>query len=113
MYCLSLWSMEKALKTDLTTRFPENPILSPRDLKPSSEDMRIECLLNPGVFVFEKKVWLLIRVAELPAQKDGVLSIPIYNEFGEIEILHFDKTDPELNLSDPRVINYKGQDYLT
>jgi beta-1,2-mannobiose phosphorylase / 1,2-beta-oligomannan phosphorylase len=105
--------MERIVKSDLATRLPENPILSPGDLTPSSEDMRIECLLNPGVFVYEKKVWLLIRVAESPAQKEGVLSIPIYNEFGEIEILHFEKADPDLDLTDPRVINYKGRDYLT
>lgn len=105
--------MEKTVTTDIARRFLENPILTPADLKPSRPDMRIECLLNPGVFTFERKIWLLIRVAERPEQRPGFISTPLYNERGQIEILHFEKNDPALNLSDPRVINYKGQDYLT
>jgi beta-1,2-mannobiose phosphorylase / 1,2-beta-oligomannan phosphorylase len=105
--------MEKMTVMDIAKRFTKNPLLVPSDLKPSKEGMKVECLLNPGVFTFEKKVWLLIRVAECPEQKEGSLSIPIYNDSGEIEILHFDKSDPELDFSDPRVVNYKGQDYLT
>ena len=98
---------------DLTKRFFKNPILRPADLKPSREDLKIECLLNPGVFTFDNKIWLLIRVAERPEQRPGFLSTPLYNASGQIEILHFDKNDPQLGLTDPRVINYKGQDYLT
>src|SRR5688500_11885816 len=101
--------MEKTVTMDIARRFSENPILTPADLKPSRPDMRIECLLNPGVFTFERKIWLLIRVAERPEQQPGFISTPLYNERGQIEILHFEKTDPALNLSDARVINYKGQ----
>ena len=75
--------------------------------------MKVECLLNPGVFRFDKKIWLLIRVAECPEQKEGFVSLPIYDKTGEIEILEFDKNDPHLDFSDSRVIRYKGQDYLT
>lgn len=35
---------------DIVTRHQQNPLLSPKDLKPSSANMIIECLLNPGVF---------------------------------------------------------------
>jgi beta-1,2-mannobiose phosphorylase / 1,2-beta-oligomannan phosphorylase len=105
--------MEKIATKDLARRFEQNPLLIPSDVKPSREDMRVECLLNPGVFSYDKKIWLLIRVAECPEQKDGFISVPIYNESGEIEILDFDKSDPDLDFADPRVINYKGQDYLT
>jgi predicted GH43/DUF377 family glycosyl hydrolase len=105
--------MQKTATLDLAKRFSSNPVLKPADLKPSRDDMKIECLLNPGVFTFERKLWLLIRVAERPDQRDGYLSIPIYNEQGELEILHFDRNDSELDLSDARVINYKGRDYLT
>ena len=41
--------------TDLAKRFPENPILQPRDICPSLPGMKIEGLLNPGVFRFEGK----------------------------------------------------------
>lgn len=90
-----------------------NPILRPIDITPSMPGMEIECLLNPGVFRFENKTWLLLRVAERPIQKDGKISFPIYNTSGQIEIMTFDKSDPDFICDDARVINYKGDDYLT
>ncbi len=99
--------------TDIANRYRQNPILSPKDLEPSTEDMVIECLLNPGVFKFNDKTWLLLRVAERTIQKDDVISVPIYNYLGKIEILKFDLGDPQLDTSDARVINYNGTDYLT
>ncbi len=98
---------------DIAKRYITNPILTPSDLIPSIEGMEIKCLLNPGVFLFNNKVWLLLRVAEMPIQQDQKISFPIYNKNGEIEILHFDKEDPDLDFSDPRIISYKGADYLT
>lgn len=53
---------------DLARLFPENPILSPSDLTPSSSGPQIACLLNPGVFKFDGKIWLLVGVAERPEQ---------------------------------------------
>lgn len=98
---------------DIAKRLTQNPILKPADLKPSRQGMKIECLLNPGVFTFDDRIWLLIRVAEKPVAQEGIISFPVYDEHGQIQILTFDKKDPDLDLTDPRVINYKGQDYLT
>ncbi len=98
---------------DIAKRYIHNPIVSPKDLKPSHENMIIECLLNPGVFQFNGKIGLLVRVAERTLQKEGLLSVPIYNKFGQVEILDFDMKDPKLNASDARVINYDGTEYLT
>ena len=98
---------------DISKRFSQNPLLRPSDLKPGIDGMEIVSLLNPGVFKFKGKIWLLLRVAERPKQVENKISFPVYNEQGEIEILSFDKDDPELDASDPRVINYKGKDYLT
>ena len=98
---------------DIARRFPENPILRPADICPSVPGMKIECLLNPGVFRFEGKTWLLLRVAERPEQKPGKTSFPVLDREGNLEILEFDNSDPQLDLSDPRVISYAGQDYLT
>lgn len=98
---------------DIAKRFEENPLLKPSDLMPGIAGMQITCLLNPGVFLYKGKIWLLLRVAERPAQKKGIVSFPIYNNRGEIEVLSFDEQDPDLNLSDPRVISYKGKNYLT
>ena len=98
---------------DIANRFPQNPLLRPADLKPGIEGMEILCLLNPGVFQFEGKIWLILRVAERPKQIEGKISFPVYNSQGKIEILSFDINDPDLDASDPRIINYKKKDYLT
>ncbi|RQO70529.1 glycosidase [Pedobacter sp. KBW06] len=97
---------------DQAQRFIENPLLSPADLKPSRAGLEISCLLNPGVFTFEGKTWLLVRVAERPAQQEGIISFPVLKNDG-IEIIEIPADDPELNADDPRVIRYKGIDYLT
>lgn len=98
---------------DIAKRSTKNPLLKPSDLKPGIEGMEITCLLNPGVFRMEGKTWLLLRVAERPVQKEGKISFPVYDEQGRIKVLCFDKDDPRLDASDPRVIKFKGQNYLT
>ena len=98
---------------DIARRFSENPLLSPSDIKPSMAGMKIECLLNPGVFEFENKIWLLLRVAERPEQRDGFTSFPVLDETGNMKLLEFENSDPRLDLADPRVISFDGKDYLT
>ena len=72
---------------DIAKRNPQNPIMRPSDLKPGIEGMEIVCLLNPGVFRYNNKIWLLLRVAERPKQIENKISFPIYNKDGKIEIL--------------------------
>lgn len=98
---------------DIAKRFSENPILSPRSIQPSMSGMEVVCLLNPGVFTYENKSWLLLRVAERPKQIKGKISFPVFNKAGEVEILSFNQDDPDLDATDPRVIIYKGAFYLT
>lgn len=98
---------------DLAQRFPENPILRPQDLTPSVPGMEVTCLLNPGVFQYGGQTWLLVRVAERPAQTPGKTSFPILSPDGRLDILEFDSDDPRLDLRDPRIIRFDGQDYLT
>lgn len=99
--------------SDLAHRFAENPILTPADIKPSHPDMKIECVLNPGAFTFHNKTWMLMRVAERPAQKEGKISFPVLNDKDEFEILEFNTDDPEVDNSDPRLVTYKGVTYLS
>ena len=94
------------------TRFQENPILVPADIPPALKGMTVESLLNPGAFRFDGKTWLLMRVAERPEQKPGRISFPVY-ENGQIRIMDIDASDPELDARDPRVISWRGNDYLT
>ena len=97
---------------EIAKRNLHNPILVPADIKPSIKGMKIECLLNPGVFRFDNKTWLLLRVAERPEQNENEVSFPVLKD-ESIEIMHFKKDDPDLDASDPRIIKYKGKDYLT
>eukprot|EP01037_Dinobryon_pediforme_P013148 gene13148-13250_t len=98
---------------DLAQRFPENPLLLPDDLQPSRAGLQIISLLNPGVFQYHGKTWLLVRVAEGVAQKEGVLFFPALNATGNTEFIEVPLNDPDLVASDARVIKYKGLEYLT
>lgn len=69
-------------------------------------------MLNPGVFVMDGRICMIIRVAERPEQKEGKISFPVYED-NRFKVLEFDRDSPDIDLSDPRVIKYKGQDYLT
>lgn len=97
----------------IVLRFPQNPLLKPGDLGPSQPGWKVECLLNPGVFRFQDRTWLLVRVAERPPQHDGRVTFPILSAAGDIRLHGFDHNDPLLDLSDPRVLRYDGTDYLT
>lgn len=101
------------MTNDLAERFDQNPILKPEDLQPSVPGMEVTCLLNPGVFQYRDKVWLVVRVAERPVQAPGKTSFPILTPDGRMEVIEFNSDDPRLDLSDPRVISFEGSDYLT
>lgn len=96
----------------MVIRHPSNPLLQPRDLRPSRPDFEIVCLLNPGVFRSEGKVWLIVRVAERPVKTDGKLRIAFLDQ-GHVEVLEIDEDDPKLDCSDPREIRYEGRTYLS
>lgn len=98
---------------DLARRFPQNPLLMPKDIMPSTDSLQVMCLLNPGAFVYDGKIWLLVRVAESIKQVEGWAFIPALNDDGKIEIIKVPLNDPDLIATDARVFNYKGFDYLT
>ncbi|HEY4197540.1 MAG TPA: glycosidase, partial [Mucilaginibacter sp.] len=98
---------------DIALRFLENPLLLPKDIKASRVEFQVISLLNPGVFTYNGKTWLLVRVAECTAQKEGVIYFPALNATGNTEILEIPLNDPDLIATDARIINYKGLDYLT
>lgn len=98
---------------DISHRFKENPLLSPADLAPSASNLQVRCLLNPGVFSFNGKIYLLVRVAETVHPIENKLFIPLRMADGAMDILELDLDDPDLIHTDVRIINYKGLDYLT
>jgi beta-1,2-mannobiose phosphorylase / 1,2-beta-oligomannan phosphorylase len=109
---MQLKSMNELSVLNIAQRSEQNPLITPIDLKSSSDDMVVECLLNPGVFRFDKKIWLLVRVAERPKPIEGHVRVARYHD-GEVEILQFAKNDPQVDFSDPRMIRYKGTVYPT
>lgn len=97
----------------MSKRFSENPLLTTKSIQPSQPGFVVEGILNPGVFEFEGKIWLLLRVAERPVQKEGLISFPILKADGSLKILEFEKTDPKLRLDDARMVGYDGKIYLS
>lgn len=100
---------------ELACRFPDNPILIPAEVPPSDERYQVEALLNPGVFRYQDRIGLLIRVCERPAQQEGVLSFPIRDRDsqGGTGVVRFNYDDPLLVATDPRIVYYDGEAYLT
>ncbi len=103
----------KYYSMSIVKRFPQNPLLRPSDVKPSEEGLLAVCLLNPGVFRFANKIWLIVRVAERPPQSESAISFPIIAENGKTTIVEIPFFDQDLIATDARVIHYKGTDYLT
>jgi len=100
---------------ELATRFPENPLLSPRNVRPTRPDFVVQCLLNPGALKYKGRFGLLLRVAERPRQEEGWITTVIRNPACSegTEILRFRLSDPEVDVSDPRILSHKGKSYLT
>lgn len=98
---------------DIARRFSENPLLIPKDLQARVPGLQIISLLNPGVFQYENKIWLMVRVAEGTVSKEGFTYFPVLNATGNVEVIEVPLNDPDLIASDARVVNYKGLDYLT
>ena len=92
--------------TDLAKRFPQNPILKPTDVRPSIPGMKVECLLNPGVFRFQNRTWLLLRVAERPEQKPGKTSFPILGPEGKLHVLSDSSSDKYVFVTSHTVSGY-------
>lgn len=97
----------------MVERFPQNPILTKADIVPSHPDWVVECVLNPGVFRFDGKIWLLLRIAERPVQRAGMVSFPVMNGDGKFHIMEFSLKDSLLDLSDSRMVGYNGATYLS
>ncbi len=100
---------------DLALRFPQNPIVTPADVRPSRPDLTVQCVLNPGAFRYDGRTGLLLRVAERPAQEPAWVTAVVRRSNGSegIETIRFRRGDPDLDASDPRVVTYRGDAYLT
>ena len=96
-------------------RSPDNPIIEPKDVKPSRDDFEVIGVFNAGVARFGDEIILLLRVAERPISKhQDVVLTAIYDvAVGDIAIKEFSKSDPANDFSDPRLIITPSGTYLT
>jgi len=96
-------------------RSPDNPIIGPKDVKPSRGDFEFVGVFNAGVARFEDEVILLLRVAERPisTHPDVVLAGVYDVTKGDIVLKEFSKDDRENDFSDPRLIIRPAETYLT
>lgn len=92
-----------------------NPIITPKDVKPSRPDFKVECVFNAGVTRFGDEVLLLLRVAESAiAANSNTIRVPYYNHIkDEIGIEEFDKNDSSIDFSDSRWVRTRGRIYLS
>lgn len=101
-------------------RHEKNPLISPKDVKPSRPDFKVDCAFNAGVTEFNGEVILLVRVAEsVISDKADIIKIPLVKEQNgkwEIVIKEFNKNDKNYNFSDSRTIvslKNKSEVFLT
>ncbi len=97
-------------------RYPENPLITPRDVKPSLPGWDVLCTFNAGVIEYEGEILMLMRVAERPASKDPnrVLVPVLRGEEGaaRLEILEFSANEPTAVI-DSGSIHFPDRTYLT
>ncbi|MBU0580422.1 MAG: glycoside hydrolase family 130 protein [Candidatus Margulisbacteria bacterium] len=99
---------------DLAKRFTQNPIIKPQDVKPSSPELEVIGAFNPGAFSYQNNIYLLLRVAERPLPKEGVVRIAVHDSTvdGSIKLIEYKKDDPDLKFTDPQTFLYKGRAHL-
>jgi len=96
-------------------RSPRNPVIVPKDVKPSRSDFEIVGVFNAGVARFQDQVVLLLRVAERPVSTNPNITLTAVYDVAkdELVIKEFSKNDPEIDFSDPRLIITPSETYLT
>lgn len=96
-------------------RSASNPIIQPKDVRPSTPEMEVIGVFNPGVVRIGDEVLLLLRVAERPINTDQTsYLVPVYNvSQGQVFIQRISRDDSVIDFSDPRVIKTREGNWLT
>ncbi len=96
-------------------RASANPILAPAMVRPSSPDLEVVGVFNPGVTRHDSDVLLLLRVAEAPLRSSSSeVAAAVYNAVsGRLEVQRWPSDAKGLDVSDPRVVVIDGRTWLT
>jgi len=87
------------------TRHPQNPLITPADVKPSRSDFEVIGAFNAGVTRYKDEVILLLRVAERPINPDATwTAYPSMSENGDISVQMIARANDQYDLSDSRLI---------
>jgi len=106
----------------LVERFPENPLITPEDVRPSWPGFEVIGTFNAGAFELDGRIGLLVRVAERPVGKDPeTVLVPVFDlstRPPEVRTLSLRRHDPAWDFSSPCVVRPIGPDagphcYLT
>ena len=92
-------------------RLEENPLLTPADLAPTREGLRVHCTLNPAAVSVGNETILLVRVGEqpIPDRPDRILTVVYDANADDVRTVSIPRDDPELDDSDPRRIFHRGR----
>jgi predicted GH43/DUF377 family glycosyl hydrolase len=96
-------------------RSPENPLIEPKDIKPSREDFEVIGVFNAGVSRFGEEIILLLRVAERPINtRPEIILTAVYDIVSDGFIVkEFPIDNSENDYTDPRLIITPEQTFLT
>ncbi len=87
------------------TRHPQNPLIRPRDVRPSRPDFDVIGVFNAGATLYDGETLLLLRVAERPRMSEpDAVYYPHLTAEGQWVVDKIDRRDPQYDLSDPRLI---------
>jgi len=96
-------------------RSEKNPIITPEDIEPSNTGFKVVGVFNCGVARFKDEVLLLMRVAEEPINNNykKLLVSWFDNSIGKFILKEFNKSDPSIDISDPRIVSTPDGYFLT
>lgn len=97
-------------------RHPNNPLLGPNDVSPSSPDLEVVGVFNAGVTMVGDETVLLLRVAEAPRGiPDDEIAAPVFDVGADrIVIRRWRRDRPGVDAgADSRVFHVDGELYLT